>query len=353
MDPADQRDRIRFGPFEFDATSLELHRQGFRVRIQGQPLQVLARLLSRPGALVTRDALRTALWPEGTFVDFEHGLNAAIRRLRRALDDQASTPRFIETLARRGYRFVARLSEPERRSTDSVSGWSVAVLPFHNAMGGNESDDLLDGFTERVISELSVRQGVRVIARSAVFQHKGSRSNPRTIGRRLGVDGVLVGTVSQRDEVLWIHTELVDVRQGFQLWGRQYQRPLGDLTGLEQDLARQIRVALRVRLRDSRRLSGEETRHDECRGALRVPHGPAAKATWSGSTLPDRLMTTISTARPICPSRDTSPASASSGHHQQAIAHQPGKPQRHDEPNADSSGADQSSCLTLIRSKPR
>src|ERR1700674_2008004 len=96
---------IRFGPFEFDAASLELRRRSVRVRIQGQPLQVLGLLLSRPGTLVPRHTLRTALWPEGTYVDFEHGLNAAVRRLRRALDDQASPPRFIETLARRGYRF--------------------------------------------------------------------------------------------------------------------------------------------------------------------------------------------------------------------------------------------------------
>src|SRR5580704_13450627 len=106
---------IRFGPFEFKAESLELRRRGVKMRVQGQPLQVLRLLLSRPGALVTREALTTALWPEGTYVDFEHGLNAAVRRLRRALDDQASPPRFIETLARRGYRFVASVDSEARR----------------------------------------------------------------------------------------------------------------------------------------------------------------------------------------------------------------------------------------------
>jgi TolB-like protein/Flp pilus assembly protein TadD len=252
MDDTSPWDRlIRFGPFEFDAASLELRRRSVRVRIQGQPLQVLGLLLSRPGTLVTRHTLRTALWPEGTYVDFEHGLNAAVRRLRRALDDQASPPRFIETLARRGYRFVASVDSEvkgPRPGHPRPSGWSVAILPFRNATGDDDSDYLVDGVTERVIGELSLIHDFRVIARSAVFRHKGSRRDPRTIGRSLGVDGIVVGTVSQRDAALLIHAELLDVERGFHIWGRRYTRPLGDVTGIEQDLARQIHSALRQRL---------------------------------------------------------------------------------------------------------
>jgi TolB-like protein/Tfp pilus assembly protein PilF len=241
---------IRFGPFEFDAASLELRRRGVRVRIQGQPLQILALLLSRPGALVTRDALRTALWPEGTYVDFEHGLNAAVRRLRQALDDQASTRRFIETLARRGYRFVAPIDADVkglRPHDHRPSGWSVAVLPFQNATNDNENDYLVDGLVERVINELSLVREFRVIARTAVFRHKGSRKDPRAIGRSLGVDGIVVGTVSQHDGGLMIDAELVDVARGFHLWGGRYQRPPGDVTGVEQDVAEQIHAALAAR----------------------------------------------------------------------------------------------------------
>jgi TolB-like protein/Tfp pilus assembly protein PilF len=245
------RGLIRFGPFEFDAASLELRRRGVRVRTQGQPLRVLELLLSRPGALVTRDTLRTELWPEGTYVDFEHGLNAAVRRLRRALDDQASTPRFIETLARRGYRFVAPVDPDVNGLVPNdarPAGWSVAVLPFHNATGDDENDYLVDGFVERVISELSLIRDSRVIARSAVFRHKGSRRDPRTIGRSLGVDGIVVGTVRWHDAKLMIHAELVDVARGFHLWGGRFQGTPGDITVLEQDLARQIHAALRARL---------------------------------------------------------------------------------------------------------
>jgi len=124
---------IRFGQFDFDPATLELSRRGVRVRIQGQPLRVLAVLLSRRGALVTREALRLALWPEGTYVDFEHGLNAAVRRLRRALNDQADTPRFIETLARRGYRFVALVDRgahlPRADDVAALELWSRLRKP--------------------------------------------------------------------------------------------------------------------------------------------------------------------------------------------------------------------------------
>jgi DNA-binding winged helix-turn-helix (wHTH) protein len=99
--------RVRFGGFELDLRSQELRKGGVRVALPGQSAQVLALLLERPGELVTRDALRQRLWPAGTYVDFEHGLNAVVKRLRHALGDSAEQPRFIETLARRGYRFIA------------------------------------------------------------------------------------------------------------------------------------------------------------------------------------------------------------------------------------------------------
>jgi TolB-like protein/tetratricopeptide (TPR) repeat protein len=258
---------IRFGGFEFDPATLELRRRGVRLPIQGQPLQVLALLLERRGALVTREVLRAALWPEGTYVDFEHGLNAAVRRLRRALNDQAGTARFIETLARRGYRFVASVDSVGQDALDrdgTGSPWStIAVLPFYNATGDEENDYLVDGITDRTIDSLSLIPDLRVIARSGVFRYKGSRRPPRAIGRSLGVERIVVGTVCQRDATLLVQAELVDVVQGFQLWGSRFQRPLGDITGLDQDIGQQIYAALR------RRVTGAEIRR------LRKP-GPAS-----------------------------------------------------------------------------
>jgi DNA-binding winged helix-turn-helix (wHTH) protein len=117
-DPRPAR-RYRFGAFEADATTGELRRQGIRIRLNAQPFQVLCLLLERPGELLTREEISRELWPDGTFVDYEHGVNSAVNRIRESLGDTASSPRFIETLARRGYRFVAPVeripfSEPQR-----------------------------------------------------------------------------------------------------------------------------------------------------------------------------------------------------------------------------------------------
>jgi len=121
--------RYRFGVFELDATTGELRRKGLRVKLHAQPLQVLTLLLERPGEMLTREEICRRLWPDGTFVDYEHGLNSAINRLREALGDKASNPRFVETLARRGYRFVAsveRIGQDERAPAEIVSAF-VAV----------------------------------------------------------------------------------------------------------------------------------------------------------------------------------------------------------------------------------
>src|SRR5438552_8464510 len=103
---------IRFGVFELDQRSGELRKHGLRIKLKGQPIDVLAMLLEHPGEVVTREELQKRLWPADTFVDFEHSLNAAIKRLRAALGDSAESPRFVETLARRGYRFIAPLIQP-------------------------------------------------------------------------------------------------------------------------------------------------------------------------------------------------------------------------------------------------
>jgi TolB-like protein/Flp pilus assembly protein TadD len=240
---------FRFGPFEFDPDALELRRRGVVVRVHGQPLQILALLLKHHGALVTREALQTALWSDGTFVDYEHGVNAAVRRLRRVLEDEAAQPRYIQTIARRGYRFSAPLDlqSGDARAHDSRRGRAIAVLPFDNETGEHDREYLADGMTERVINELALIHDLRVIARSAVFRYKGDRRNPRALGRRLGVQAVIAGSISKRGETtLSIRAELVSVESGFQLWGRCYERTPEDLAGLAQELVRDIHTALEV-----------------------------------------------------------------------------------------------------------
>jgi TolB-like protein/Tfp pilus assembly protein PilF len=240
---------VRFGSFEFHPESLELRHGDVPVPIQGQPLRILALLLDRPGALVSRDALQRALWPDGTFVDFEHALNAAIRRLRCALEDDASAPRYIETLARRGYRLAATVEAPALTAAAGAresAARPIAVLPFHNASGDDERAYLVDGITEHLINELAVNRDLRVMARSAVFRGWDSNADPCAIGRHLGVDALIVGTFSERAGIVRIHAELVDVARGFQLWGRSYEAPAEDLTRVEHALVENLRAALQA-----------------------------------------------------------------------------------------------------------
>jgi cholera toxin transcriptional activator len=126
--------RYRFGIFEADVSTGELRRQGVRVRLNAQPFQVLCLLLRRPGELLTREEICRELWPQGTFVDYEHGVNSAVNRIREALGDTAASPRYIETLARRGYRFVA----PVERITDRIADSAEAAEPATSAAAGTE-----------------------------------------------------------------------------------------------------------------------------------------------------------------------------------------------------------------------
>jgi TolB-like protein/Tfp pilus assembly protein PilF len=232
-------------------------------------VQVLIKLLEHPGELVTRVALRTELWPGDTFVNFEQSLNAAVKRLRQALADSPRNPRFVETLARRGYRFIAPvhgLTGAAERATDTPTIHSLAVLPFENSDGNPEAEYLSDGITESIINSLSRLASVRVMARSTVFQYKAKGLDPRTVGSKLNVQAVLVGRVMQRADALVIGVELVEVRNGWRLWGEQYNRRLRDIFAVEEDISREISGKLRLHL------SGEERN----RLSKRFTESPAA-----------------------------------------------------------------------------
>jgi DNA-binding winged helix-turn-helix (wHTH) protein len=159
---------IRFGNFEADLQTGELCREGARIRLQLQPFQVLAALLARPGQLVSRDELRERIWTDGTFVDFERGLNKAMNRLREALGDSATAPRFIETLPKRGYRFIAPILQTVQ---------SIAVLPFQNLSGDADSGDAgqehwPDGLASELMGRLGSLPGLRVVSRSSTLYFK-------------------------------------------------------------------------------------------------------------------------------------------------------------------------------------
>lgn len=252
MDATNLGSVVRFGVFEFDLKSAELLKQGRRVRLSGQPAQILACLLERPGQLVTRRELEQALWPAGTHVNFGQSLNAAVKRLRFVLGDSPDKPVFIETMSRRGYRFIAPASPPQH-STALITQPAhavdcIAVLPFENATAGPDADYLVDGLTEALINALSRLPGLRVLARSTVFRYRGKRIDGRALGRKLGASAVLLGRVSQRDYELIVGTELVDVRNGWLIWGEQFTHKASDILLIESELSARITGKLRSEL---------------------------------------------------------------------------------------------------------
>lgn len=243
-------DRVRFGNFEVDLVSSEIYRKGKRVQIQEQPFRILAMLLDRPGEMITREALRLALWPEDTFVDFEAGLNTAMRKLRSALADDAGQPRYVETLPRRGYRFIAPIQS--RKSSRSID--SLAVLPFVADDEDPNIEYLCEGITESLIDALSEIPALnRVIARSSVYRYKGTQLDLREVGRALGVRAVLTGKLTFRGNRLSVRAELLDASDLRHVWGGKYQRSLEEASGLQDDIAGSIAGELKFKLSPRRK----------------------------------------------------------------------------------------------------
>ena len=173
---------VRFGAFELDFRASELRKQGTKVKLQEQPFQILQVLLQRPGEIVTREELQQKIWPSDTFVDFDHGLYNAIKRLREALGDSADTPRFVETLSRRGYRFVGKIE------CDAPQMRSLAVLPLENLSRDPEQEYFAEGLTEALITALAKIGELRVVSRTSAMRYKGVHKPLREIARELEAD---------------------------------------------------------------------------------------------------------------------------------------------------------------------
>ena len=181
---------VRFGAFELRKDAGELRREGTKIRLQEQPLQILRILLEEPGQVVTREELRQRIWPSDTFVDFDHGINNAIKRLREALGDTAETPRYVETLPRRGYRFIGKIEHEKPKFR------SLAVLPLENLSHDPEQEYFAEGLTEALITTLAKIGELRVVSRTSAMKYKGVRSKSvPEIARELCVDRIVEGTV--------------------------------------------------------------------------------------------------------------------------------------------------------------
>ncbi|HEX8177054.1 MAG TPA: winged helix-turn-helix domain-containing protein [Pyrinomonadaceae bacterium] len=256
-----------FSPFRIDAEERVLFCDGALVPLSPKAFDILLLLVERSGHLVEKSEIMDAVWPD-TFVE-EGNLTQNIFTLRKVLGKRESKHLFIETVAKRGYRFIAPVKTPEQEdSAPEIKGAqarpapgdehaastseevvnSLAILPFINASADQNGEYLADGITESIINSLSQLSHLRVMARSTVFNYKGLKVNPREAGRELGVRAVLTGRILSYDERLIIRTELVDVTGGWAIWGAQYNRKSSDILEVQEEIAWEIAYNLRIKL---------------------------------------------------------------------------------------------------------
>jgi TolB-like protein len=239
---------LRFGPFELDPFTGELRRGGRRLRLPPQPARVLGLLAGRAGELVTRDEIRSDLWPRETFVDFELGINHCLKRIRATLGDRAASPRFIETLPRRGYRFVAAVEHVG--ATDIPT---VAVLPFENLNRDPALEYFTDGVTDAIITELARLKALRVISRQSVLRLKGTQRPLQDIARELGVVGVVEGSALHAGARVRITAQLLLLDPERHVWADSYECDMGEILAAERRVARAVARAVEVALAPAER----------------------------------------------------------------------------------------------------
>jgi len=203
---------VRFGPFELDPRAGHLRKGKTQLHLQPQPFKLLSLLVRRAGQLVTREEIQHELWDQDTFVDFEQGLNVCIRQIRAALNDTPAAPRFVETVPRRGYRFIA----PATKLARPYPVNSLAVLPFENSSAEADLEYLCQGIAESLINSLSAVQQLRVVPRQTAFHFKGGTDLAK-IARELDVQAVVSGRVISLGESINVQAELVDLETNSQL----------------------------------------------------------------------------------------------------------------------------------------
>ena len=310
MEPPRHTSVVRFGTYEVSLQSGEVRKAGLKVRVQQQPMKLLEILLERPGEVVTREELRSRVWANESFGDFDQAVNIAIAKLRSALGDSAENPRFIETLPKRGYRFIANVSvvdadsrpkrpepapgdlpttepehklpgagfavEPKRRlwSTRRImfalsvvlsllilSVWlyrsrgraptgirSLAVLPLDNLSADASQNYFADGMTDELITDLAQISALRVISRTSVMVYKGARKPLPQIARELNVDAVVEGTVLRSGDRVRITAQLIEASTDKHLWSQSYEGELRDMLALQNTVARAIADQIRINL---------------------------------------------------------------------------------------------------------
>jgi TolB-like protein/DNA-binding winged helix-turn-helix (wHTH) protein len=285
------KDAVRFGPFELDQTAWQLRKDGIRIRIPPQPLQLLAILVEHPGVVFTREELRARLWPSEVFVDFDHGLNKNIQKLREALGDSAESPRFLETIPRVGYRFIGVLSHsaspslqdlqaataeaalaiPPKRAIQrsmwrrplpwavlagaaglALAVWlvqrraqgspirSLAVLPLENLSNDPNQEYFAEGMTDELITMLAKESTLRVTSRTSTMQYKGAHRPLREIAQELGVDAILEGTITRTGDQVHMNVQLIQASNDAHIWAESYDRRPSEMASLPSEAAHAI-----------------------------------------------------------------------------------------------------------------
>ena len=283
---------VRFAEFELDLRSSELRTNGTSVRLQPQPAKILALLVRRRGETVTRDEIAQEVWGSDTFVDYEGSLNFAIRQIRNALGDDAERPLYVETVPKRGYRFVGHVVAPadvpvpipeispgpsrhwRGRASKVAAGaillaasallviprsrhWllgrtsarplqSLAVLPFENLSGDSSKDYFADGFTDELITELAEETKIRVVSRTSVLRYKGSHKPLPEIAKELKVDAIVEGSVSLSEQQVRITAQLIEAASDRHLWAHSYERDRKDLFSVQSEVAATITDLIRT-----------------------------------------------------------------------------------------------------------
>lgn len=233
---------LQFDGFELDVLSGELWAAGRRISLQPQPLKLLALLATRSGEPLTREEIRLELWGNETFVDFEGGLNFCVRQIRRALDEDARTPRYIETLHRRGYRFLAPVKRV-RCGTSVVAvprparPITVAVLPLGELNCPAQTRSLGDGLAELLITYLSTNRSVRVVSRTSTLKYKHSDKSLPKIGQELGADRVLEGAILHSGHRVRITVRLIDTSTDRNEWAGCYEAEMQDSFKFQDQIA--------------------------------------------------------------------------------------------------------------------
>jgi adenylate cyclase len=244
---------IRFGEFEVDLQGGCLFKQGAEVRLRRQLFTALTALLDHAGEVVTREELQERLWPGDVLVDFETNLNTIIARLRQALGDSAESPRYIETLPKRGYRFL--MPAVTKKTAEKRRKNSIAVMPFADLSPEKDQEYFCDGLAEELINSLIHIQALRVAARSSSFSFKGKNLDIRKIGEKLNVQVILTGSMRKVGESLRITAQLVSVADGYNLWSEKYDRKTEDIFAVQDEISLEIVDALKLKL-----VKGEKTK---------------------------------------------------------------------------------------------